>query len=64
MGKIQPLFNRKIKAKGIPLGVVEYVDLSKVKNKDNLLNKIEATAVASNEKNLKEYTQLIAQMMM
>lgn len=61
---IKKLFNTKIVAKGIPLKTMMYIELDKVKNKQKLLTKIEVATRRENEKNLKEYTQLIAQMMM
>jgi len=61
---IKKVFNKKITAKGISLKAITYIELDKIKNKQKLLYKIEAATIKNNEKNLKEYTQLIAQMMM
>lgn len=57
-------FNKKIEAKGIPLNMVKYVEVTKLKNIDKLLRQIEASAKVNNQENQKEYTKLIAQMMM
>lgn len=62
--EIKSMFNKKIKAKGIPLSAVVYVELGQTKDMGNLFKTIEAEAAIENEENLNEYTHLIAQMMM
>lgn len=61
---IKDLLNKRLLAKGIPAQEITYIELSKVKNKQALLEKIEKSAKQEHEESLKEYTQLIAQMMM
>ena len=62
--KIKSMFNKKIKAKGIPLSAVVYVDLSQTKDMGNLFKTLETNAAIQNQENLNEFTHLIAQMMM
>lgn len=62
--KIKKVFNEKLQAKGIPEKMITYVELSKIKNKQALREEIEKNAKQENEVTLKEYTQLMAQMMM
>lgn len=64
LAKMQEIFNKKIKAKGIPLKTIVYVEESKAEEMGNLIKKIETNATIENEENLNEYTQLITQMMM
>lgn len=64
LSNTQRIFNQKIKAKGIPLEALEYVDQAKVKNMGNIFKKIRISVARENEENLNEYTQLIKQMMM
>ena len=61
---IKKIFNKKLLAKGIPIKTMTYIEIDQIKNKQKLLEKIEVAALKDNEKKLKEYTQLIAQMMM
>ena len=63
IAKKKEVFEKKIKAKGIPLKTVIYIENYKTKTKGNMFKKIERNVEISNE-NLNEYTQLIAQMMM
>lgn len=58
------VFSKKMKAKGIPLRTIVYVEQSKIKDMRNFFKKIETNIAIQNEENLNEYTQLIAQMMM
>lgn len=62
--KRKAVFEKKIKAKGIPLKTVIYIENDKTRAKGNIFKKIERNAEVSNKENLNEYTQLIAQMMM
>lgn len=62
--KAKEAFSKKMKAKGIPLKAIVYVDQNSTKVMGDLFKKIEASAAIENEENLNEYTQLIAQMMM
>ncbi|NLI89036.1 MAG: hypothetical protein GX366_01305 [Epulopiscium sp.] len=58
------ILNKKLKAKGISLNKVVYIEKEKTKDLGNLFKKIEKDAIIEREEDLKEYTQLIAQMMM
>lgn len=64
IGRIKSLLDQKLKAKGIPLKIIQYVNFSELKNEDKLLKEVETVAKQGNQKDLEEYTQLIAQMMM
>ncbi|HHX59728.1 MAG TPA: hypothetical protein GX707_03160 [Epulopiscium sp.] len=64
IAKQKEIFDKKIKAKGISLKAIVYVDQNKTKDMGNLFKQIEVNAAIENEINLKEQTQLITQMMM
>ena len=61
---LEERFNQKIKAKGLALNTLTYIDLGKVENLAGVLKQIQINIAIEHEENLKEYTHLIAQMMM